>query len=202
MKSMFKSLSARSAVGGKHILGILARALMVGLFAGYFAGLASAQPRDHLTDPESELVRFHQELDKRIDVFIKAVDRRFAIINKTPQPSTKKLTKDEPDWGDLPQGTRAQLLFDIAALLDEAITNIDDVSRRDEKNPLISRSLRKLTSAANGYVANLNTLRSQTKDDDEMAAIDRALNDAAQIIEVGGKLPDPPPDEKKKKKNP
>ena len=132
-------------------------------------------------------MRFHQELDKRIDVFIKAMDRRFAIINKTPQPSTKKLSKEEPEWGDLPQGTRAQLLFDIAAILDEAITNIDDVSRRDEKNPLISRSLRKLTSATNGYVASLNALRSQTKDADELAAIDRALDHAAQIIEVGRK---------------
>jgi hypothetical protein len=201
MKSMFRSFRIQAMVGGKQIPGIFAHAVTLVFVAILCAGYASAQPRDHLTDPESELVRFHQELDKRIDVFIKAVDRRFAIINKMPQPSTKKLSKDEPDWGDLPQGTRAQLLSDIAALLDEAITNIDDVSRRDEKNPLISRSLRRLTAATNGYVTNVNALRSQTKDDDELAAIERVLDNAEQIIEVGGKLPEPSPEDKKKKKN-
>jgi hypothetical protein len=183
-----------------QIVAIFTRTLLLMIIGILPAAIAAAQTRDHLTAPESELVRFHQELDKRIDVLIKAVDRRFAIINKTPQPATKKLLKDEPDWGDLPQGTRAQLLFDIGAILDEAITNIDDVSRRDEKNPLISRSLRKLTAAANGYMSNLTALSSQTTDDDELAAIERALDQTSQIIEVGGKLPTPPPDEKKKKK--
>src|SRR2546423_7804643 len=122
---------------------------------------AHAQKRDNLTDAESELIRFHQEIDKRIEVFIKAADRRFAIINGTAQPSTKKLMKDEPDWGDVPKGTHAQLLDDIAGILDEALTNIDDVSRRDEKNPLISRSLRKLTSATNGYLNQLSALKNK-----------------------------------------
>jgi len=177
----------------------LARILVVGLAVLLPAGLAPAQTRDALTDSESELVRFHQELDKRIEIFIKAADRRFAILNNAAQPSIKKLIRGEPEWGDPPTGTRAQLLGDIAAILDEAITNIDDVSRRDERNPLISRSLRKLTAASNGYVINLNTLKSQTKDEDEMAAIERAIENASQVIEVGGKLPPPSPDEKKKK---
>ncbi|PYS66465.1 MAG: hypothetical protein DMF76_00370 [Acidobacteria bacterium] len=49
-----------------------------------------AQTRDHLTDAETDLVRYYQELDKRVDVFIKAADRRFALINGTAQPPTKK----------------------------------------------------------------------------------------------------------------
>ncbi|HEY6045336.1 MAG TPA: hypothetical protein VIU65_01965 [Pyrinomonadaceae bacterium] len=190
----------RSRSTRSRLIPVFVRAAILMIMGALLAGTAAAQTRDHLTDPESELVRFHQELDKRIEVLIRAVDRRFAIINKTPQPSLKKLLKDEPDWGELPQGTRAQLLFDIAAILDEAITNIDDVSRRDEKNPMIPRSLRKLSAAANGYITNLTTLRGQTNDDDELAAIERALENASQIIEVGGKLPAPPPDEKKKKK--
>ncbi|MDX6559199.1 MAG: hypothetical protein QOF72_2248, partial [Blastocatellia bacterium] len=127
------------------------------LFTGLFliGGSASAQTRDHLTDMETDLVRFHQELDKRMEVFIRAIDRRFAIINGTAQPKIKKLDKEEPEWGDLPKGTHVELLGDIAGILDEAITNIDDVSRRDEKNPLISRSLRKLTASANGYLTQL-----------------------------------------------
>jgi hypothetical protein len=169
-----------------------------------FTRSASAQTRDHLTDREGELVRWNQELDKRTDVFIRAINLRFAIINGTVAPPAppKKSNKDEPDWGDPPKGTRAELLGDIAGILDEAITNIDDVSRRDEKNPLLSRSLRKLTAATNGYLNQLNALRNQAKDPDEVAAIVRIRDYANQIIEVGNKLPPPAPDSDTKKKKP
>jgi hypothetical protein len=164
---------------------------------------ASAQTRDHLTEQEGDLVRFNQELDKRTDVFIRAINLRFAIINGTAvPPKPKKTNKEEPDWGEPPKGTRAELLGDIAGILDEAITNIDDVSRRDEKNPLLSRSLRKLTSATNGYLTQLNPLRNQAKDPDELAAIVRIQDYANQIIEVGNKLPPPAPESDKKKKKP
>jgi len=179
---------------------ILSLLILVAVVSFSFAAIAAAQPRDFLTEHEADLVRFHQQLDKRIEVFIKAIDRRFAIINGLVQPKTKKLDRDEPEWGDLPKGSRAQLLGDIASILDEAITNIDDVSRRDEKNPLISRSLRKLTAATNGYVKQLNSLTSQTKDVDELAAIERVLQHAGQIIEVGSQLPAPSTDKKKKDK--
>ncbi|HEX7530506.1 MAG TPA: hypothetical protein VF333_05125 [Pyrinomonadaceae bacterium] len=174
------------------------------LFAGLLliSGSVSAQTRDHLTDQETELVRFHQELDKRIEVFIKAIDRRFAIINGTAPLVVKKLVKDEPEWGEVPKGTHTELLGDIAGILDEAITNIDDVNHRDEKNPLISRSLRKLTSSAKGYLNQLAVLKNQAKDPDEAAAIDRVADNANQIIEVGSKLPPPTPESDKKKKKP
>ena len=182
----------------------LAFALPSMLISGllFLSSTVSAQTRDHLTDEETDLVRYYQELDKRVEVFIKAVNRRFAIINGTAQPSSKKLVKDEPDWGPLPKGTRAELLGDIAGILDEAITNIDDVNRRDEKNPLISRSLRKLTAAANGYLTQLVALKNQTKDADEASAIDKAADSINEIIAVGNKLPPPAPDSDKKKKKP
>jgi hypothetical protein len=179
---------------------IMHGALVAGLLL--VNGSVSAQTRDHLTDEETDLVRFYQELDKRTEVFIKAIDRRFAIINGTSQPAAKKLVKDEPEWGEPPKGTRAELLGDIAGILDEAITNLDDVSHRDEKNPLISRSLRKLTASANIYLRQLAALREQVKDPDEAAAIDRAADNAKQIIEVGTKLPAPVPEPDKKKKKP
>ena len=164
---------------------------------------ASAQKRDYLTEQEAELVRFNQELDKRTDVFIRAINLRFAIISGTlAPPKAKKSNKDEPDWGEPPKGTRAELLGDIAGILDAAIDNIDDVSRRDEKNPLLSRSLRKLTAATNGYLNQINALRNQAKDPDELAAIVRIREYADQIIEVGKKLPAPSPDSDKKKKKP
>ncbi len=176
---------------------------LTGLLAGmiFFAGPVEAQ-RDHLTDAETDLIRFHRELDKRIEVFIKAADRRFALINGTAQPSTKKANKEEPDWGDTPKGTRAELLGDIAGILDEAITNIDDVSRRDEKNPMIPRSLRKLTGAVNGYLAQLNAMKAKVTNPDEIAAIERVGDQANQILEAGKNLPAAAPEEDKKKKKP
>ncbi len=179
----------------------LFRSLIV--IAALFSCSSPAQAqRDHFTDAETDLIRFYQELDKRIEVMIKAADRRFAIINGTTQPSTKKLVKDEPDWGEVPKGTRAELLGDVAGILDEAITNIDDVSRRDEKNPMISRSLRKLTAAASGYLLHLNALKSKTTDADEIAAIERVGENSNQILEAGGKLPAAPAEDPKKKKKP
>ena len=172
-----------------------------GLLAGmiFYAGDVQAQ-RDHLTDAETDLIRYYRELDKRTEIFIKAADRRFAIINGTAQPSTKKANKEEPDWGGVPKGTRAQLLDDVAGILDEAITNIDDVSRRDEKNPMISRSLRKLTSAVNGYLVQLNAMKSKVTDHDEIAAIEHVGDQANQIIAAGKNLSAAPPEEEKEKK--
>ena len=177
--------------------------LLAGLFGAltFFATAAAAQ-RDHLTDAETDLIRFHRELDKRTEVFIKAIDRRFAIINGTAQPANKKSVKDEPEWGDIPKGTRAELLGDIAGILDEAIMNIDDVGRRDEKNPMISRSLRKLSNATNGYLAQLNALKSNMTNPDEIAAIERVNDYAKQILDAGKGLPAAAPEEDKKKKKP
>ena len=172
-----------------------------------FAVSVSAQTRDHLTDAETDLVRYWQEIDKRTEVFIKAADRRFAIINGATAPPIKKAMKDEPDWGDVPKGTRAQLLGDIAGILDEAITNIDNVSSRDAKNPLLSRSLRKLSTAANGYLNQLNSLKTRITDPDEVAAIERVADNVKEIIEASGHLATGAPEgdkadnkDKKKKK--
>lgn len=184
------------------------RAAIILLQVTFFAGVlliadpASAQTRDSLTDQESELVRFHQALDGRIEVFIKAIDRRFAIINGTAPEIAKKSSKEEPEWGNVPTGTPAQLLGDIAGILDEAITNIDNVSSRDEKNPMIATAMRKLTAAAKRYLTQLATLKNRAKDADEEAAIERVVENVNQIIEVGTKLPPPPAESDKKKKKP
>lgn len=166
------------------------------------AGVTTNAQRDHLTDSESELIRYYQELDKRIEVLIKAADRRFAVINGTKPASSKKLFKDEPDWGEPPKGTRAELLGDVAGILDEAITNIDDVSRRDAKNPMLSRSLRKLTAAANSYLNQIAALKNQSTDPDDLAAMARVADNANEIIQASSKLPASRQEESDQKKKP
>jgi hypothetical protein len=206
VSEIFNSSRAMALAGPSDLrrraLGLLCKGALVLSVLLLSTAVVPAQTRDHLTDPETDLVRFYQELDKRIEIFIKAADRRFAVINGTAQPSTKKALKDEPDWGDVPKGTQAELLGDIAGILDEAITNIDDVSRRDEKSPLLSRSLRKLTAASTRYLTQLEALKTQTKNEDELAAIERVADNANQIIEAGKKLPAPSEDEGQKKKKP
>ena len=51
------------------------------LLASSFVAQAAAQKRDHLTPQEVDLVKEAQVLDKRIDVFIKAAERRLMVIN-------------------------------------------------------------------------------------------------------------------------
>jgi hypothetical protein len=179
-------------------------AILFALAALLPASSAQAQSnhRDHLSEKETEVVQNNQELDKRIDVFVKAAERRFAAINGVTMDISKKTHKDGTvdDWGDAPRGTRAELLGDIAGLLDEAITNIDNVSLRDPKNPLIGPSVRRLAAAAKLFAPQLEAMRSNAKDADELAAIQRALESAQEILDASKSVPAPVEDPNKKKK--
>src|SRR6185436_16805174 len=104
---------------------------------------------------EVDLVKEAQILDKRIEVFIKATDRRLMVLNGTQAANAKQLKKDAELWGDPPAGSPAELIGDISRILDEAITNIDDVGARDERNPLIGKSLRKLAQAVSNITTQL-----------------------------------------------
>ena len=161
---------------------------------------ATAQQRDHLTPLEVDRVKEAQILDKRIDVFIKATDRRLMVLNGTQANNTKQLKKDAELWGDLPTGSQAELISDIAKILDEAITNIDDVSSRDERNPLIGKSLRKLAQAVTNLTTQLAPFRDKAKTDAEVASLEMLSQDAAQILEAVKKLP-PEVEKKGKSKN-
>jgi len=160
---------------------------------------AVAQQRDHLTPQEVDLVKEAQILDKRIDVFIKAAERRLMVINNAAGANAKQLKKDSERWGELPTGSRAELVSDIARILDEAITNIDDVSARDERNPLIAKSLRKLATSVNTIMGQLKPLSEQAKSDAEIASFEMLNEDAQSILEAANKLPAEV--EKKAKKN-
>jgi len=169
------------------------------LCAGILAQAATPQ-REHLTPQEIDLVKEAQILDKRIDVFIKAAERRLMVINNSATANAKQLKKDSEKWGELPTGSRAELIGDIARIFDEAITNIDDVSTRDERNPLIPKSLRKLATAVNTIMAQLKPLSADAKSDAEIASFEMLNEDAQSILEAANKLP-PEVDKKAKKNN-
>jgi hypothetical protein len=168
------------------------------LLAASLVAQAAAQKRDHLTPQEVDLVKEAQVLDKRIDVFIKAAERRLMVINGSANANAKQLKKDSERWGELPAGSRAELVSDIARILDEAITNIDDVSARDERNPLIPKSLRKLAQSVNTIMSQLKPLSAEAKSDAEIASFELLNEDAQSILEAANKLP-PEVDKKAKK---
>jgi len=175
--------------------------LLLVLFLGsnFLSPAATLPQRDHLTPQEVDLVKEAQVLDKRIDVFVKAAERRMLVITGATAPTTKQSKKDAERWGELPTGSRAELVSDIARILDEAITNIDDVSARDERNPLIPKSLRKLAQSVNTIMAQLKPLSAQAKSDAEVASFEMLNEDAQSILEAANKLPAEV--EKKAKKN-
>ena len=174
-----------------------ARASILFLTAGLILTLCTpgeiraVQARDHLTEQEVELVKDSQILDKRIEVFIKAADRRMLVLSGAEATSAQQSKKDAELWGPLPTGTRAELIGDIARIFDEAITNIDDVSSRDEKNPLVPKALRNLAAAVTRIVGQLKPLQAQLKADSELSTFDQLVENAESIIQAANKLPPP-----------
>ena len=173
-------------------------ALLLSIFT---VAQATTPQREHLTPQEIDLVKEAQALDKRIDVFIKCVERRLMVINNSAAANAKQLKKDSERWGELPTGSRAELVGDIARIFDEAITNIDDVSTRDERNPLIPKSLRKLATSVNTIMGQLKPLSADAKSDAEVASFELLNEDAQSILEAANKLPPEVVDKKAKKSN-
>jgi len=163
------------------------------------AATIRAQSRDHLTLQEVDLIKDAQILDKRIEVFVKAADRRLLVLKGADATSARQLKKDSEKWGELPIGSRAELVGDIAHILDEAITNIDDVSSRDEKNPLIPKALRRLAAEVVQMEEQLGPMRTQAKGEAEIASFELLNENAQSILEAANKLP-PEVDKKTKAK--
>ncbi|MDQ3130570.1 MAG: hypothetical protein M3Q99_07400 [Acidobacteriota bacterium] len=158
---------------------------------------ANAQKRDYMTDAETELVRDAQEIDRRIDVLVKMIDRRFAIINN----ETLKAEKNSEKWGEMPKGTRLELLSDINKLLQKAIDDIDDVAAHNRMDgKLFPNAMKNLAAASNKYLPKLKSVYDQSPDEKEKGLIIGATEFCNQIIEASAKVPkDLPKDDKKKK---
>lgn len=159
---------------------------------------ANAQRRDQLSDLESEIVREAQEINFRSEVYVKAIDRRFLVLNND-NSKAKQVEKDSEKWGELPKGTRVELLLDIEKILQEAIDNIDNLAERDHKNALLPAAVRILAEASNRFLPQFKSQLDKTNTETEKGAILGAIDFCNQIIEAAAKLPKE--ESKKKKKN-
>jgi hypothetical protein len=143
---------------------------------------SAAQRREHLTPEEIEHIRDNQELDKRTAVFIRAAERR-ALMLTDPAAAARNAEKEKESWGSV-SGTRAQLLYDLSRILEEAVINIDDVHQRDPSSGLLRKSLFKLSEAAGLLIPRLTPLREQVREEAERDQLERAIESAQEIIEA------------------
>jgi hypothetical protein len=157
----------------------------------------SAQKRDNLTDKEDLQVREAQELDLRMKVFVKIVDRRFLALTDPNAAQNKQVQKDIDDWGDLRVGTSQEIYWDIQKTINEAILKLDDAAERDQKNPLFGKAVHILADACQKWLAPLKPALGRTSDEKEKGLILASIDYCNQVLEASAKVPK----EEKKKKN-
>ncbi|HYN85672.1 MAG TPA: hypothetical protein VER32_10480 [Pyrinomonadaceae bacterium] len=150
---------------------------------------AARAQREHLTPEEVELVRDNQELEKRTGIFVKAIERRLVALGVAQTGGPQKPDKDAGKWGVLPTSTRAQLLQDIAKILDEASVNIDDASIHAEKSSQIPKALRRLAEACSRFLPQFAALRNNVKDGAEREWLERAVETSEEVVAALSKLP-------------
>lgn len=150
----------------------------------FFPSISNAQRRDYLTESEIELIRDAQELDRRIEVLTKAVDRRILVLNnQTPKESDK--------WGAPPTGTHLELFTDIQKILQKAVDDIDDVAGREGgmTNKLFPKAVHKLADAVERIQPQFKTLYDQITNEKERGSILNSIDLCNQIREAAQKIP-------------
>jgi hypothetical protein len=165
-----------------------------------------AQRRDYLTEQEIELVRDNQDIDKRVDVLTKMIDRRFIALG-IEVGGWKQARKDSELWGEVRTGTRPELLSDIRQLLQKAIDDIDDVAEHNDstltqnktEGLLFPKSVRDLAAASSRYLPALRSMLVTTKDERERGLILTSIESCESILESVTKLPPEPTKADKKK---
>ena len=187
----------------KNFIGILFAIAAVTLVSS----VPAAAQRDSMTEAEIELVRDNQDIDKRIDVLTKMIDRRFAALG-VAVGGWKPTEKDRSKWGEEPVGTRSELLWDIRQLLQKAIDDIDVVALHNENTvtqnktsgPLFPKGVRSLAAAAARYLPPLESLAAAAKDEREKGLILTSIESCKAILESVTNLPPETKPEKKKGK--
>ncbi|GIU82619.1 MAG: hypothetical protein D6687_06155 [Acidobacteria bacterium] len=142
-----------------------------------------AQKRDHLTEKEIDLIRFNQELDKRIEIYVQAIERRMLILEG------KILSQKDVEKFGTPTGGNLELLSDISKILFEAIQKIEDVAERDAKNKLIPKSVKALATACKGFMPRLENYQKRFPDRKEQGAVLSSIEYCQQVIDALEKVP-------------
>ncbi|NNE67881.1 MAG: hypothetical protein HKN33_15060 [Pyrinomonadaceae bacterium] len=167
------------------------------------SSMVQAQRRDHLTDEEIELVRDVQEVDKRMEIFVKAIERRLWVIEgkeKLTEEQLKRIEKDDDKWGPLPEGTKVQLLSDIEKILNEAIDKLEDVYDREPKNALVPYALYVIADYSESLIPKLQALAENNEDIRELGLLESAANHCQNILEARANVPRPTKKRPKKKR--
>ena len=134
--------------------------------------------RDHLTEQEVDLVREFQEIDKRVEIFVKAADRRLLVLTN-PNATQKK--KEEELWGPLPTGTKLELLSDYKRILEEVEEKLDDAYNRDSKAEGLGKAVKKIKEAAERHIVQLRSLAPQLADKRDQRALLEAIAEAETV---------------------
>ena len=137
-----------------------------------------AQSREHLTEKEIDWIREEQLIDKRIEVFVKAADRRLLVLST---PDAKQTKKEEEKWGSLPTGTTLELLQDYKKILEEAEEKLDDAFERKPKDELIIKALKKFKDGATKHISLLQSMEAKMKDKREQMALAEAIEEAEAV---------------------
>jgi hypothetical protein len=145
------------------------------------ANSVQTKKRDHLTEKEDELVREFQEIDKRIEIYTKAADRRLLVLGN---PAAKQGKKEESNWGPLPTGTKLELLQDYKRILEEAEDKLDDLLNRDSQPPGLEKALNKFKDAATRQIPQLRALESQLTEKSEKFALAEAIEEAETVTKA------------------
>ncbi len=157
----------------------------------------NAQKRDYMTEAEVEIVRNNQEIDTRIAVLTRMIDRRFLAMGiDTAGPKLPKRSDD--DWGPEPKGTKPELLTDIRQLLEKAIDDVDSLPGRlpermknQKGEDIFGKAVRSLVASANRWLPHLKkeNAAAQTAQDEKLYGITAAsIEFCEQIIEAAGKV--------------
>jgi len=177
--------------------------ILLGLLFLVLGGVAvHGQRRDYLTDDEIELVRNAQQIDLRIRVLTRAIDRRFAVLGIS---SNGEVPKDKSgSWGPAPSGTRVELLDDIKRIIQKAVDDIDNLAERpdsivveepDKKQKpkkyedVFPPAVHILAAAAKRYEPLLKKELENTKDERERGILIQSGDLCEQIVAAELRLP-------------
>jgi hypothetical protein len=166
---------------------------------------AAGQRRDFVTEQEAELIREAQEVDVRIEVLMKFIDRRLAAAGIAGHKWTLP-KKNSELWGEEPTGTRTQLLSDIRRILQKAIDDIDDIASRTSTaiegnevgGKLFPKAMRNLAASAARFKPIFQSELANTKTESDRGLLIQSIEFCDQILEASSKVP--AEEEKPKKK--